>query len=127
MLGDRMNKLSTSMFLATLLVISLVMVGMVHLGGAQTSGTSVSGIIVTDTTWNQAGSPYTLIGNILVNNGVTLTIQPGITVNIGSFYLMVNGTLQAIGTSTNPVTLNCDTSYYGSSKTGIILTQYSDG
>ena len=120
-----MSKSSTSVSLTILLILSLFMVGMVHLGEAQTSGTSVSGIIATDTTWNQADSPYTLIGNILVNNGVTLTIQPGTTVNIGSYYLMVNGTLQAIGTSNNPVTLNSNTNSYGSSNTGIILTQYS--
>ncbi len=123
-----MNRLSASMFFAALLVISLIMVGMVRLGGAQTSGTGVSGIIVTDTTWSQSGSPYSLIGNLLVNNGAILTIQPGTTVNIASYYLMVNGTLQAIGTSANPVTFNSNTNYYGgSSNTGIILTQFSKG
>ncbi len=124
-----MSKLSTSLFLTTLLVVSLVMVGNAQFGEAQASGNSVSGIIVTDTTWNQAGSPYTLIGNILVNNGVTLTIQSGTTVNIGGYYLMVNGTLQAIGTSTNPVTFNSNSSYYSgsSSSSGIIITQYSKG
>ena len=121
-----MSKLSTGKLLMILLVISLVMVGLMHFGGAQTSGTSVSGIIVTDITWNQAGSPYTLIGNILVNNGVTLTIQPGTIVNIGSYYLMINGTIKAIGTYTNPVIFNGNTNY-GSSNTGIILTQYSNG
>ena len=122
-----MSKISTSLFLTTLLVVSLVVVGNMQFGKAQASGTSVSGIIVTDTTWNQADGPYTLIGNILINNGVTLTIQPGTTVNIGSYYLMVNGTLQAIGTNTNRVTFNSNTNNYGSSKAGIILTPYSKG
>ena len=88
------------------MLISSVIVTSTCFVKAQSSGTSVTGIIATDTTWTQADSPYTLIGNILVNNGATLTIQPGTTVNLGSYYLMVNGTLSVIGDSGNPVTFN---------------------
>jgi hypothetical protein len=80
-----------------------------NFGGGQTSGVSVSGIVVTDTTWNQSNSPYTLTGNILVHNGVTLTIQAGTTINLGNYYIMVNGTLQAIGNSANPITFKANT------------------
>ena len=64
-------------------------------------GVSFGGIIGSDTTWTIANSPYNITGNVLVNNGVTLTIEPGITVNLNGFYILVNGTLQARGTGGN--------------------------
>ena len=83
------------------------------------SGTNVSGIISQNTIWTQANSPYTLTGPVLVSNGVVLTIQAGATVNLGSYYIDVNGTLQAIGSSLNLITFN-------SAPTGQInFTQYS--
>jgi hypothetical protein len=51
-------------------------------------------------------SPYNLTGNVLVNNGAILFIQAGTTVNLGSYYLEVNGTLQAIGYGANSITFN---------------------
>jgi parallel beta-helix repeat protein len=123
-----MNRLSLSSLLTALLLVSLIMVSAVRFGTAQTSGTSVSGIIATDTTWTRANSPYTLIGNILVNTGATLTIQSGTTINLGSYYLMVNGTLQAIGTIDNPVILNGSQNYYSASNAGeIIFTPNCNG
>ncbi len=100
-----MKKSRISIVLVTLIVSSMVLFGMVNFSTAQ-SGTNISGIIASDTTWNQANSPYTLTGNVLVNNGVTLTIQAGTIVNLGSYYIEVNGTLQAIGNSANLITFN---------------------
>lgn len=68
--------------------------------------TQVNGIISKDTTWYARGSPYNLAGNVLVNNSVMLTIEPGVTVNIGSYYLQVNGTLSARGSNSEPICLN---------------------
>ena len=65
--------------------------------------TEFNGIVSSDTTWTQAKNPYTLTGPVLVNNGVTLTIEPGVTVNFNSNYLIVNGTLNARGTSENKI------------------------
>jgi hypothetical protein len=109
------------------MVASLALVNEVSFCEAQTSGTFVSGIIVTDTTWTQTNGPYTLIGNILVNYGATLTIQAGTTVNLGSYYLMVNGTLQAIGESANPVIFNGNSNIYGSSGGQLTFTQFCNG
>jgi len=39
--------------------------------------TEVSGVITSDTTWNLADSPYIVKGDVTVNPGVTLTIEPG--------------------------------------------------
>lgn len=89
-------------FLIVLLVSGLAFVGNLHFSMAQ-SGTNVTGIISLDTTWTQANSPYTLTGPVLVNNGVTLTMEAGVTVNLTNYYIEVNGTLKAIGTSTKQI------------------------
>jgi len=41
-----------------------------------------------------------------VNDGVTLTIQPDVTINLGDYYILVNGTLVAKGTINNPIHFN---------------------
>jgi hypothetical protein len=70
------------------------------------SGTNVSGLISSSTTWTKTGSPYTLTGNIAVNNGLTLTIEPGVTINLNSYYIRVNGTLTAKGTASDKIAFN---------------------
>lgn len=40
------------------------------------SQTNVSGVISSNTTWTLANSPYIVTGNILLNQNVTLTIEP---------------------------------------------------
>ena len=58
--------------------------------------TSVSGPITSDTTWDIGGSPYTVTGSVTVNEGVTLTIDPGVTVEFSlATELSVLGTLAA--------------------------------
>jgi hypothetical protein len=71
-----------------------------------THATNVSGLIGTNTTWNTAGNPYIVTGNIFVDSLVTLTIQPGVTVRIDSAnYMMIKGTLNAIGTAVDSITI----------------------
>ena len=101
-----MGKSSSSLFLIALIVVSLVLVTAVHFGLAQTSGTNVTGMLTSDTTWTQADSPYMLTGNVIVNYGVILTIQAGTIVDLGSYDIEVNGTLQAIGNQASPITFD---------------------
>src|SRR5271157_4330570 len=109
-------------------VSTMVGVTTVHFSDAQ-SGTNVIGIIASDTTWTLANSPYNLTGNVLVNNGAILFIQAGTTVNLGSYYIEVNGTLQAIGYGANSITFNggqitftqYSTNWNESSGTGCII------
>ena len=71
-----------------------------------TASTEVVGIIGSDTTWTKANSPYSLTGNMLVSNGVTLTIEAGVTVNLNDYYIMVNSTLCAKGSITDRINFN---------------------
>ncbi len=65
---------------------------------AVVSATNVSGVISANTIWNAAGSPYIVTSFITVNNGVTLTVQSGVTVKFADAqYMLVYGTLDATG------------------------------
>ncbi len=70
------------------------------------AATTYSGILSTDTTWTRENSPYNLDGNVLISDETTLTIQSGTTVNLNGYYIMVNGTLNARGSSANRINLN---------------------
>ena len=67
--------------------------------------TNISGIISSNTTWTLANSPYITKGSVLVNKGVTLTIEPGVTVKFNKGHsLQIDGTLIARGNSSNKIT-----------------------
>jgi hypothetical protein len=80
--------------------------------------TTVSGIIDKDTTWTQENSPYIVTGNILIKENVTLTIEPGVTVKFErhpeypfkGYYIWVDGTLVARGTSEQMITFTSNSS-----------------
>ncbi|MEE4356918.1 MAG: hypothetical protein V2I97_10640, partial [Desulfococcaceae bacterium] len=60
--------------------------------------TNVSGSISADTRWNLSGSPYIVTGDVTVEAGMTLTIDPGVQVKFDSgFSLIVYGILNAVG------------------------------
>jgi hypothetical protein len=86
------------------------------------AATYVSGPISTDTTWTKTNSPYRLTGNVIVDNGIILTIEPGVTVDFYAYTLQVMGTLNARGTSDNNIILF---SSYSGNPTSIYLTYSS--
>jgi len=73
--------------------------------GTAQAATEVSGILISNTTWTKTNSPYTLIGPVGIESGVTLTIEAGVTVN-GQSDIEVNGTLVAIGSDNNEIHIN---------------------
>ena len=77
--------------------------------GYQAHATDVGGQILTDTTWTLAGSPYNITALIQIAEGVTLTVEPGVTVNGNNDILNdieVWGTLEAIGSQTQYIEFN---------------------
>jgi hypothetical protein len=111
-------------------IISSSFLGTTEIYGSAQTSTFVSGIIAADTTWTQANSPYSLRGNVLVTNGITLTIEPGATVNLNSYEIWVNGTLNARGDSRNPISFHNGEIYFNkncaewneNTATGCIIT-----
>lgn len=100
-----MHKIKKSLsraILITILVGGFILAGDVHFDTVK-AATDVTGIISSDVTWTKANSPYSLTGPMLVNNGVTLTIEPGVTVYLNEHYIKVNGTLVARGSSTDKI------------------------
>jgi hypothetical protein len=94
-----------STLLIILLVSGIIFAGSADFGRAQSS-TPAGGIINVDTTWSKADSPYILTGALGIISGVTLTIEAGVTVHFSDNYMQVNGTLNAKGTSTDPIQFN---------------------
>ena len=72
--------------------------------GDFTQATEVSGIIASDTVWTLAGSPYIVTGNVLVQSGVQLIIEPGVQVRFNADRaLQIDGELVAQGTGDTPI------------------------
>lgn len=67
--------------------------------------TSVSGGIFSDTTWTIQDSPYVVTDDIIIFDGIKLTIEPGVIVEFNNAKEMEirGGNLQAIGTATDKI------------------------
>ena len=54
--------------------------------------------------WSVADSPFNVTGNVTVDAGVTLTIEPGAQVVFNQYTgITVNGVMSAIGSSGSPI------------------------
>ena len=92
----RMQKTLT--FLAALLCFSL-----------SSFATNVYGIINSNTTWTKANSPYIIIGDLLLDSNVTLTIEPGAEVRGKPNYnFYIYGKIIATGTVTDTIKFTQD-------------------
>ncbi len=68
-------------------------------------GTIVGGNITSDTHWTINDSPITFNSSVKVYPNSTLTIDPGVTVNFGTYRsLTISGMLVAIGDTNNEIT-----------------------
>jgi parallel beta-helix repeat protein len=83
------------------------LIGFLNIGNENAQGGFVSGPITVDTTWDLAGSPYIVNGDVTVEIGVTLTIEPGVWVTFDGYYaIYVDGSIIAIGTESDRIIIN---------------------
>ena len=69
-------------------------------------GESVAGgVINANTTW-AAGSVITLSADVQIAAGVTLTVEPGVTINGNGYQFLAFGSLEMGGTSSQPIKIN---------------------
>lgn len=96
-------------------IMSLLIAGMTQ------AQTIVGGGIYQNTTWTLANSPYQMNSSIVVFPGATLTIEPGVVVNVKEadimngeqpYYFEVRGTLNMVGTPSQLITFKCDSFTY---------------
>jgi parallel beta-helix repeat protein len=95
-----------------LFLLSTVLAGLVLVSGDSVASaqvpTQVNGVLTQNTIWSRQGSPYVFVGAVGVPVGVTLTVEAGVVVELGSYYLEVNGTLNVKGTASDRAVLRAD-------------------
>lgn len=95
--------------LLTALFSTFVLLGVMTHPTQAAMPTSVGGPITTNTTWTAANSPYILTETVEIVAGVTLTVEPGVTVmGQSNTAVFAYGRLQAIGTPENPITFTAE-------------------
>ncbi|MCK5521486.1 MAG: VCBS repeat-containing protein, partial [Candidatus Marinimicrobia bacterium] len=78
--------------------------GTVYVALEGTASKYVEGLISTNTTWTKANSPYYVSSSVLVNEDVTLTIEPGVTIQVADdMYVKIKGNLIAEGTENDSI------------------------
>jgi hypothetical protein len=100
-----LNKL-LSCALLIIMIGGFAIAGTTRFSTVQAATTEVVGLLASNTTWTNASSPYSLTGPVAINHGVTLIVEPGVTVNLNGYYIRVNGTLTAKGSPTDKITFN---------------------
>ncbi|UCG68061.1 MAG: Ig-like domain-containing protein [Thermoplasmata archaeon] len=92
-------------------LITIYFLGILNLITEDAGGTDVEGGHLTvDTTWTFANSPYFIKGDVIVDLGVNLTIEPGVLVKFkGDYSLYIEGNLIALGSSANHISFTSDT------------------
>jgi len=66
---------------------------------------NIGGVLSSDTTLALANSPYVVTNNLLVQQSVKVIVEAGVQLLFNQgIYLQVDGELQALGTSVNPIT-----------------------
>ncbi len=95
--------------------------------------TNVGGPILTHTTWNLAGSPYIVTSSIIVGNGATLTIEPGVEVRfnatlglqVGYASFPPSGKLVARGNAGAPILFTSNTTQQPGAWARVYFTDYA--
>ncbi|MEM2130046.1 MAG: right-handed parallel beta-helix repeat-containing protein [Candidatus Bathyarchaeia archaeon] len=94
-----------------------------------TPETQVGGIISQNTTWTLEGSPYIVVKDVVVEKGVVLAIEPGVSVKfIDGKTLVIDGAIIAKGNVTHPIifTSNSARPTPGNWNTILLRNQYNN-
>jgi parallel beta-helix repeat protein len=91
---------------ACITLLALIIIGLVSVNFGTVEAFNVQGAIVNNTTWTKASSPISLIGDVIVNSGVALTVEAGTTVNLNGYSLNVQGSLSAQGNPDDRIIFN---------------------
>lgn len=102
--NHKIKKRCTLLLIVILLIESAVFASP-QFGLVQAS-TDVSETITSDTTWTMANSPYMLNSSVKVDIEITLTIEPGVIIDLNNYPLQVNGVLIARGSSNEKISFN---------------------
>ncbi|MGA2681635.1 MAG: right-handed parallel beta-helix repeat-containing protein [Candidatus Bathyarchaeia archaeon] len=92
-----MKRVACILLIVTILFSGLFIVANAH---AQIPG---SVTITSNTEWTVAQSPINFNGTVTVGSNATLTIDPGVTVNLERYYLFIYGALTAQGQADNQI------------------------
>lgn len=91
-----------------------------------TPGTFTGGVVSTDTTLTLADSPYVISSTIQVMEGVTLTVEPGVSIR-GPYSTLfrVFGNLNLVGTQNSPILLESYGRFFDGQSLGVIDSEYA--
>ena len=94
--------------LEVIVLLTIVLLSMLNFAGVKmlsiVKATYVEGEITRDTAWTLVDSPFVLSNDVVVNQDVTLTLEPGVEVRFGgNFSLVVNGRLSAEGNTNRTI------------------------
>jgi parallel beta-helix repeat protein len=99
-----MRRYHASILIVTLMLSTLLAFLIVNSDSTISDTVIGEGHITLDTVWDLSNSTYYIEGNITVDYGVNLTIEPGVEVKFNGFYnLYIEGNLSAVGNSSKPI------------------------
>ena len=86
-------------------ITGLVLFSFTLVGCSKVKQLQVTGHLAGNMVWTKDKSPYLLSGgDVYLDRGATLTIEPGVTVNfIGNNYFIIEGQIDAEGTESEPI------------------------
>lgn len=99
-----MRRRSTPILIVTIMLTTLLAFLIVNSDTSVSSTTYGEGHITSDEVWNLTKSPIYIEGNLTLDYGVNLTIEPGVEVFFNGFYnLYIEGNLSAIGNESDMI------------------------